>query len=481
MVGAAAASVDPRAWHRAFRDLPREHGFEPLRVEGAIPKELAGTLMRVGPSLFASHGRPYGHWFDGDGAITAFRIDGAAGRAEGASRLLDTADRRRELAAGRPLMGGYGTRGPSWWRRFGGHAKHVGNTNLLWWKERLFALYEAGPPIEVDPRDLRTIGETDLDGLLTHNFAAHPHHLPGRRATYNFAVVYGRVTNLEIYEFQDPEAGGAARRLTSFPLPWPTLIHDFIATEDHLIFLLPPLRLRTLRQYLGFGYFDENLVWEPERGAIFLVVPIDDPSRPILIPCEPCFTWHFANAFVEGGDLAVDLVRYPDFGTDRWLIELLRGGPSAPPTGTFFRARLDLERRRVAWEERWPRLCEFPTIAGAVAGRPYRYVYMAAHSSPAAGAAGMQDRLVRLDVERGEAIEVEIGPGHYPSEAIFVPRPGAAAEDDGHLLTLVYDAGSDRSHLAIVDAARLAEGPLARLWLDHHVPFTFHGTWIGET
>ncbi|MCA9657280.1 MAG: carotenoid oxygenase family protein [Myxococcales bacterium] len=465
--------VAGKGWHRAFRDLPREHGFEPLAVEGALPEDLRGTLYRVGPAIFSTFGRPYRHWFDADAGIMAARIgDGAAA---GASRVVVSDDLARERAAGRQLYAGYGTPGPSWRRRLGGAAKNTGNTNLLAWGERLYALYEAGPPIAVDRGDLRARGETSLGGLVTDHLSAHPHRLPGRAATYNFAIVYGRVTYLEVYEFPDVGAGG--RRLASIPLPWPPLVHDCILSADHMILHLPPLRLRALKQYLGLGVFEDNLEWEPERGSLFLVIPLDDPERPIFLETEACFTWHFANAYADGGELVVDLVRYPDFATDRWLVGLLNGAPKEAPTGTFYRARLDLDARRVAWEERWPRLCEFPTVADAVAGTRHRYVYMAAHSSAEAGRRGIQDRLCRLDVDTGEAIEVDLGDGHFPSEALFVARPQARAEDDGYLLPLVYDAGSDRSYVAVLDAADLEAGPRARLWFDHHIPFTFHGVW----
>ena len=42
------ASREP-GWRRLFRNLSREHGYEPLRVEGRIPDDLRGTLLRVGP------------------------------------------------------------------------------------------------------------------------------------------------------------------------------------------------------------------------------------------------------------------------------------------------------------------------------------------------------------------------------------------------------------------------------------------------
>ncbi len=47
----------------------------------------------------------------------------------------------------------------------------------------------------------------------------------------------------------------------------------------------------------------------------------------------------------------------------------------------------------------------------------------------------------------------------------------------GWLLVELYDGDSRRSSLAILDAARIEDGPVARVLLDHHVPISFHGYW----
>jgi all-trans-8'-apo-beta-carotenal 15,15'-oxygenase len=99
-------------------DLPHEHGFEPLDVEGALPAELRGTLYRNGPGLFGQHGRRYSHPFEGDGAVTAVRFEG--GRVKGASKVTPTAGLLEERAAGRML---YGFSAP-WTRRVGNMMKN---------------------------------------------------------------------------------------------------------------------------------------------------------------------------------------------------------------------------------------------------------------------------------------------------------------------------------------------------------------------
>ncbi|MGD0525929.1 MAG: carotenoid oxygenase family protein, partial [Polyangiaceae bacterium] len=106
--------VPPRAkprhdppWLGGLQSVSREHAFEPLRVEGALPSALRGTLYRNGPGRFAVGDQRIPHWFDGDGAIAAVRFEGGA--ASGAMRLVRTTGLEREERAGKRLFGGYGT------------------------------------------------------------------------------------------------------------------------------------------------------------------------------------------------------------------------------------------------------------------------------------------------------------------------------------------------------------------------------------
>lgn len=51
-----------------------------------------------------------------------------------------------------------------------------------------------------------------------------------------------------------------------------------------------------------------------------------------------------------------------------------------------------------------------------------------------------------------------------------MPRPGSSAEDDGWLLVLVFASASERTELAILDAQKLSQGPVATIQLPHHIP-----------
>ena len=451
-----------------YEDVSREHGFEPLRVEGEIPRELAGTLYRTGPGLFGSFGRRYDHLFEGDGAISAVRFGEA--RAEGALRVVQSAGLAAERAAGRALYGSAVPRPRRVANALRGRIKNVANTNVLAWQGRLFGLVESSRPTELEPDTLATIGETDLGGVVLEAFTAHPHAVAVRRSVYGFGVRFGRSPSLALYELP---ARGPARRIGDAALEHNTVVHDFAATDRHLVFAIGPARLRALRVLLGEARADRFFSWEPDRGSEIVVVPIDAPSEIVRFRTDPFFVWHFANAFERDGAIVVDFVRHPDLramGTMR--DEAVRSGAVVDlDGGELSRAVLDWRCGRMRSERVWSEPCEFPTVDVRGAGSHRRYAWVATTEK-------RPRSLARIDLEDGEAAVWTPPAGHHVSEALFAPRPGGDGECDGWALALVYDERAHASHVAVLDAARPQDGPVATAHFDHHVPLTLHGTWM---
>jgi len=444
------------------RDLPREHGFEPLSIEGTLPAELAGTLYRNGPGQFGQFGKRYSHPFEADGALTAIRIEN--GRAFSASKVTRSAGLVEERGAGKLL---YGASAP-WHRRIAnslrGKQKNTANTSVMVWQGRVLALMEAGKPIEIAPSDLATIGETDLGAVKT-TFSAHPHRVASRNAIYNFGLQYGKQTLLHLYELPDV---GRARHLGAVPLPGAPMLHDFIATDTHLVFFLSPVRVNVPRMLLQLGSFEQLFQWKPELGTEIICVPIDRPNEPVRFTTDAFYQWHFANACSDGNKLVVDYVRHPTFDTFRAIGAYAHGGHrNALREGRYHRATIDLATRTMTDRCLLDRTCEFPTVARGLEGRAHATSYLVLDDL--GGIAALSPDTGALDAH-------VLSSSQRASEPLFVARRGATSETDGHVLTLCADGPTERAFVGVYDARHIAAGPVAKVWLDHHVPITFHGT-----
>ena len=447
MVAAPKPDLELELW---TRNLTNEHGFVPLRVEGTLPAGLRGTLFRNGPGQFEQFGSRYSHPFEADGAITAIRI--ANGTATGASKITRTTALAAERAAGEIR---YGTSAP-WSRRMlnnlRGRRKNNANTSVMIWQDRLFALMEAGRPTELSPHDLRFLGEQDLGGVLGGMFSAHPHYIPANKSFYNFGLEYGRVTKLHVYALPDI---GPARELAAIALEAPPMLHDFIATETHLVFFVSPVRVNVKNIMLALGDFNNFAEWKPEHGTEVICVEIANPGNVVRFHTDAFFQWHFANAHTCGRELVIEYVRYPTFDTFYELGKHSRGDRHAQTSeARYHRAVVDLERKTLRSEQLSDRECEFPQVEPSAKGRAHERAYA---TFDLFGAIGSID-------SAGTIVAHELPSHQRASEPLYV---------DGYLLSLCHER--DRAFVAIYDTERIAEGPVAKIWIDHHVPITFHG------
>jgi all-trans-8'-apo-beta-carotenal 15,15'-oxygenase len=281
---------------------------------------------------------------------------------------------------------------------------------------------------------------------------------------------------LDIYELND---SGRGRKLTEVRLAQTTMIHDFVATEKHLVFFAPPVRFNPLRLLFGIDSLDGAMHWSPELGTDVIVVPIDDPEHVSRFTIDAFFQWHFLNAYERGNEIVVDVVRFPDFESNHWFGELIEPHRMRPYiAGELWRVTLDPGSRRANSEPRWAHPCEFPRVAPGVEATRHTIGWLAAYAVSTGKLVNcLPNAVAKVEVETGRD-SMWLGGGGVVSEPIFVPRPvdGVAhAEDDGWVLALVYDPASDVSNVTVLDARDLSAGPLARAWFDHHVPATFHG------
>jgi carotenoid cleavage dioxygenase-like enzyme len=215
----------------------------------------------------------------------------------------------------------------------------------------------------------------------------------------------------------------------------------------------------------------ENYRWKPELGT--KITLIDRRSGEATGPFEtdPFFCFHHANAYEENGSVVVDACTYADaqIVEDLYLDRLREGKPAA--RAELRRFRIEPGSGEVTHEQLAEGL-ELPRINyGRNSERPYRYVWGVDAKS------GWLDRIVKADVEDGSTTEWAED-GCSPGEPVFVAAPDAQAEDEGVLLSVVFDSSSGRSFLLVLDAADLSE--LARAQAPHGIPYGFHGQFVGS-
>ena len=119
---------------------------------------------------------------------------------------------------------------------------------------------------------------------------------------------------------------------------------------------------------------------------------------------------------------------------------------------------------------------EFPRFDERRAGQEYRYLYSVGIDTTQ----HVPQPLYRYDLQTGTRQEHHYGPAGLTSEVIFVPRNKTSAEDDGWLLSYVYDLEQERSDLVILNAQDIEGEPQAIVHLPVRVPLGFHGNWIAD-
>ncbi len=474
-------SYDMDDWRSGYRSQPQEFDYWIDDIEGEIPADLTGTYFRNGPGLLDINGYPVKHPFDGDGMVSAIAFQN--GKAHYRNRFIRTEGYVAEQKAGKPLYRGvFGTQKPGGplANAFDLKLKNIANTNILYWGDKLLALWEAAEPHALDPGSLATMGLDYLDGLLKEGdaFSAHPRIDPagertnGQPCLVNFAVKTGLSSTITIYEL-DPKGRLVHEQKRS--VPGFAFLHDFAITPNYCIFFQNPVSFNPFPFLAGMKGAAECIKLNPKQATQALLIPRDGTSDVKTVELPACFVFHHANAFEQDGKVMVDSVCYRDFPS-------LDGGEYAEvdfdhvPEGQLWRFTLDLDSCTSEAEKLITRCCEFPVLHPAKVGRPHRYLYIgAAHHGT--GNAPLQ-ALIKYDTQTREEQLYSVAPRGFAGEPIFVPHPQGQTEDEGWVLLQTYNAATRNSEVHILNAQDLTV--LAILKLKHHVPYGLHGSFVNH-
>jgi carotenoid cleavage dioxygenase len=238
---------------------------------------------------------------------------------------------------------------------------------------------------------------------------------------------------------------------------------------------------------------DCPLFWEPEllaKGAYASRFHPELPLRIGVLPrrgagseirwfeADPTYVLHWVNAYEEGDEIVLDgfFQQNPepaDTGDGGYYQRMFRFLALDRMGSRLHRWRLNLVTGGVREERLTDTITEFGVLDNSRAGLDYRYAYAAT------GVEGwfLFDGYVRHDVRTGAEERVSLPEGVYGSEPALAPRTGSTGADDGYLVTLITDMNEDRSECLIFDAARLSDGPVARVALPERISSGTHATW----
>lgn len=446
--------ADDNPWLRdAFAPVHEEITETTLEVAGTLPRELNGRYLRIGPNPIHVDNPATYHWFTGEGMVHGVRLrDGHA------------CWYRNRWVASEQVCAHKGIAAPPGERH---GVSDIVNTNVIRHAGRLWALVEAGaPPVELDD-ELETLRYGGFTGAQSAGFAPHPHLDPATGELH--AICYDALDARHLRHVV-VDAGGRVTLDTPIPVRHGPMVHDCALTRKYVVVFDLPVTFSVMTLLRG-GSLPYR--WNRRHPARVGLLPRQGDTTDIRwFTVDPCYVFHAVNAR-DLPDAAVELeaVVHPVMFDQR--------RPTGPEHEAsrlerwHLRPDTDHVHRQALSElrEEFPR-CDERRTTGS-----YRYAYSVGFGAEA----GQPQPLYRHDLETGRVLRHDYGPHAITAEAVFVPHAADSDEDDGWLLSYVYDADRDRSALVVLNAGDIDGEPQAVVRLPQRVPLGFHGNWIVDT
>ena len=430
------------------RPLTEERTLTDLKVTGSIPRELNGRYVRNGANPLSGFSD---HPFFGDGMVHGIRLsDGKAtwyrNRYVQTPFITNPALNILDPAVALDMKAS------------------KANTHVVGHAGKILALEEGHFPYVLDG-DLGTVGPSDFDGALKGSFTAHPKICPvtGELLAFGYSAMPPFLRYLRV------SADGKLVQSEDITVGGPTMMHDFNITRNYVIFMDLPAVFDLQLAMRG----EMPIRWDDNYPARIGVMPRNGTDADVRwYEINPCYVFHPMNAYEDGDKIVIDVARF----SHMWRASALDF-----PNPYLWRWTIDTRTGKVSEEQIDDRPGEFPRVADSVIGLKHRYGYVMGMPDTAGGdPAAVSGSIVKYDRQTGARSQIDLGPGCMPGEPVFAPADGGKSEDDGYLMTFVYDAASDSSRFVVMDAATMDSTPVASIELPR-IPHGFHGSWIPES
>lgn len=442
-----APQTDDLPWHLKGNWYPvqDELNVDDLQVEGEIPKELSGLYLRNGMNPRSGFSE---HWFFGNGMVHAVEL--RDGKASYRNRYVRTPYYENDMQ----MMDAIALPQAS-----------PANTHVVPHAGKILVVEEAHVPWAID-RDLNTVGVNDWDGRLTTPFTAHPRVCPETGELLAFGYTMFSETYVRYYRI---DASGELVQNEPIEIPRPVMMHDWNVTRNHVIFMDLPLVFSLEEEPAGFA-------WRPDNGARLGVMPRNGTNADVKwFDINPCYVFHPLNAHDEGDDIILYVCRQP---------HAMLGGmqdiaDDADNGARLWRWTIDTKNGSVKEEQLDDVSGDFPRVDDRRTGLKAEYGYIMGIDS-SQPTLTFDRRFHKYELPSGKRETHDLGEGWHGGEPVFAPRAADSAEDDGFVLSIVYDSNTDDSYLTIIDARNFSGKAVAKVKLPRRVPFGAHGSWLPD-
>ncbi|WP_019026840.1 carotenoid oxygenase family protein [Colwellia piezophila] len=464
-------------FNQALNNSPELIGFanvvddfppQVLSVEGKIPADINGTFYRNGPAKHEREEQRYQHLFEGDGMLQRFTF--SDGKIVHQGKFINTPKYQKEQQAKKFLYAGPDTPIQHSLPVSSSGMINTANTNIIPVGEDLWALWEAGSPTRIDTESLEyreqiILGEAGkynktLQGLP---FSAHP-KVEANGDIWNFGL--NPSGHIVLYHLApNGQPNNVALINTRYQ---GGMLHDFLMTDKHLLLILPSLKMKHSSDKSRQGFFSQ-IVFDENIPMRVLVIDKANLTLKKEYELPAGFAFHYGNAWEEkDGTIRFDASLYPDVDVLHNLSNMMKGETNNAHTKAqtaFFILKPNGSASHVLLDT----TSEFPRVCNHIVGLKNERLYHLSSKHDSL----WSDTVCALNTNSGKLVSYDFGKDFLVEE--HIPVCPQQKEGTGYLIGTALHVPSKRTCVNIFNIENIADGPVARAWLSHHLPLGFHG------
>jgi carotenoid cleavage dioxygenase-like enzyme len=504
---------DNAGWRSYMIENTAEFHDVPLTWEWndkAMPSWLKGTYIRNGPAQisFGSPRRILGSWLDGFAKLHSFKMDGDKVLFSG--KMLEPPNYLDSVAKGElvPMLtlNKFANDDDEWTTMekleivnkvlFG---DPFGNNNPAVWRigpkeDGIYlAVTDSTNPTRFNISDLSTLGNIfPASYPITMSGCTHYLREPGTDNSINVQTKKGFTGApwIEVQRYRPSDTYQTPEVVATFTPTKLSYIHSFSVTENYAVFFFYAVSVDATQMWdANFHVFETLVGGNTSESTDIYVVNLKNGKVQGPFLTHYTFSVHHANAYEKNeNELVVDLSpspfenfkEYPNMDNMLNPAEVDdRNDTSTCADKEFTRYTINMASGNVGVTEfpntlgsRYINKFDFPTINEDYRGKKYCIMYGVSAFSYSRTA------LVKKNVCDSSKDKVLYLENHYTTEMSFVPNPAGDKEDDGALVTIVFDGDKEQSYFYVIDAATFT--PINKAYLPHNIPWSAHGLHFPE-